>query len=258
MDNNGQQNFYSEPIDFEKPQKPSLKALEDPLFLALCILTTISSAISFDVFSILITIGMWMAYVNIQNAKSPLSGAKLVAGTLKALYIFNWVCVPIFFLIGAFCFIFSGVIGRSEGVMILFDKYVLAEINVTEYFLETGILDSFEDISKLITVASVVMGIALMFAAIVLILLNIFFFCKLYKFAASVRDSMTSEHDEILYADTVKTWLLVLAILNGISLPSAILSFSDVLPIGITVAVYAVAYVWIKKHFSRPVINIQV
>ena len=74
------------------------------LFLAICILTTISALLGFiggtiDVISVLLAIAFWMLYSSAKNGKE-LSGFGLGIGTMKAMWIIGWIIAGVFAVAG--------------------------------------------------------------------------------------------------------------------------------------------------------------
>lgn len=246
MDNN-QNNFYgqAEPIKFTKN---IFDAIRDPLFLVICILTSVIVALSFDLIYLLLMIGMWMIFAAVKNGNSPLPGAKLCAGTLKALYILCWVAIPFMFVGGATLFIFSPIlIAMFESAL---DNGLGHIIDLESFFEE---LEQFSDLGisdeSLWVIMIIGAGVALMIAAIVLLLFNIFFYKKLYVFAESLRDNISDPTQPILHANTVKTWMLVFAIISGISALGFVFTDQFLLS-GTTTANYILLYIWVKKNFA--------
>ena len=98
--NNFEQQFTEPVVTLEPEEKKSVSAAKDPLFLVMCILLSVATVFSFGIIELLVVIGMWMAYASAQTDASLLSGAKLCAGSVKALYIITWVLIGSYFLLG--------------------------------------------------------------------------------------------------------------------------------------------------------------
>ena len=247
MDNN-QNNFYgqSEPIKFTKN---IFDAIRDPLFLVICILTSVIVALSFDIIYLLLMIGMWMIFASTKNGSSPLPGAKLCAGTLKALYIINWIAIPIMFVGGAIMFIFSpfvlGVL-KSEFGQRLIGRFVDLSDLYEELYQLTDLGIAIESLEIIMIIG---IGVSLMISAIATLLFNIFFHKKLFIFAESLRNSISMPDAPILYANAIKTWTFVFAIINGIGLLGALLTSTFLLSAA-TTANFIILHIWIKNYFA--------
>ncbi|MBR6050819.1 MAG: hypothetical protein IKP68_06410 [Clostridia bacterium] len=111
MDQNNGINAMPEPADAGTAKTGGRfnSAFTQPLFLAICVLLTIATALSafsvsinaengsfnigmsFNIILLLPTIGAWIIYGKAKNGASPIVGMKLVSGVVKANYILKYV-----------------------------------------------------------------------------------------------------------------------------------------------------------------------
>lgn len=260
MDNN-QNNFEQENFEQEKfdqefteptiPLEPETKkpilAVKDPLFLVMCILISVSVAFAFNIFNLLLVIGMWIAFACVNNESTLLSGAKLCAGTMKANYIVLWVVIGL---------------GYLAGVLIILLTLAAPVAFTNTYFIDSlleidGVGEAFESVILSGVAYEVVLFIMLLFCGIftiimatALIFVNIFFNRNVCKFANSIRDNIANG-TPIIKAKTVSIWLIVFSVFQGLSLLGLLYDFESLISTGTIFATYIIAYIWIKKHFIK-------
>ena len=246
--NNFEQQFTEPVVTLEPEEKKSVSAAKDPLFLVMCILLSVATVFSFGIIELLVVIGMWIAYANAQSGKSLLSGAKLCAGSVKALYSITWVLIGSYFLLGFISLLLAltptpALIDNFERIIYeLLDEY--EELRPFFYrIFESGL-----ELAIIILTFLLLGGIALIISAIILIFINIFFNKNLCKLAYSIRDNLASGAP-VVKANTVAIWLIVLAVFQGIGILSSITDFGAFVSSGATLALYIITYIWIKKYF---------
>ena len=257
MDNN--QNYTQEPINMNPQGISPFNSLKDPLFLTLCILITVLTALSFNVITLLLTIGMWMAYVSASKNESPISGVKLCSIAVKIDYILTWVASGLLALFGFLFVALSG--AMADGIYEILTDSTLADIfesfgaeealeeffeTLDEIMFETGMgLDSF------LQILSITLGIGLIIAAIVCVIMNLVYTRNIVKFTTSLKNNLETRAP-IVKANTVKVWMLVLAILNGISTLGSISSAGmlGLLTSAANLAMFIIAYILMKKYFE--------
>ena len=251
QENNTQAEFEqpaTEPVVTLEPEpiiKKPILAVKDNLFLVMCILISVATVFSFELIELLLAIGMWIAYANVKSDKSLVSPAKLCATAMKVGYILTWVVSVIALVCGIILLVSSvalpAIFAEAGALDVIYESEELGLI--FDEFATMGIAQEL-----LILMAFIFLSVFLIVLCVVMILLNIFFIKNAYKFAESVRDNI--EYDgPILKAKTVSTWVLVLAIFQGVSALGSIGNFSAFVSTGATVALFIITYMWLKKYF---------
>lgn len=247
------------------------RAYSSGTFLAICILTLVytvicalpsisfnmidgvssfNSQINLPLMPLLVTIGLWVVYNAAGKGELAASGMKLVSGSLKAIRIVSWI-VAILLLVCSVILILGGVAVNMaeldmEGI-ITYDEDELYELldELSPYFSD-DVIDKIADIftdGRLMSIFVIVMGAVFGIAGIVIILLNIFFYGYLYKFARSLREWGEGEADGIRAVRGAANWLIVMAVFSCMGA----MSFS--LTSGLLAAIYIVTSVLIKRYF---------
>jgi hypothetical protein len=224
-------------------------AFSNTLFLVMTILFTASTAfstvnsfsgngITFDVINILFIIAMWMLYATSRSSDGLLSrGAmKLAYGTSVAVLVIGWVVFGFVVLCAIGCFIFSAT-GISAGL----------------YSLISSALDSLS--GSMLYASSILfigIGIALVFTAVILIFVNIFYYGGLKKFTASLKASANAGVWDIQKANVVRIWSLVFGILSALGTLGGLFGGTSALTFlsnGCLTASYIVAFIWLGQYF---------
>lgn len=235
-------------------------AFSDPLFLVMCILLSVSvvfsvfSAFSGGTFSlpiinILFVIALWLVFASTKAEGAPLSpgGLKLADGTTTAVFVIYWVIVGL-------C-----AVGTIAGFALSASSTASGYIGsiISQYIFENVYIDIPFAISLFASAVFIVLAVVCVIAAVVMVLINLFLIRNLKKFIHSVRVSSDTGVEDIQKAQTVSTWLIVLAAFNGISTLSALSGFSSstamscIASLSFT-ALIIIACIWVKRHFVNP------
>lgn len=100
----GEETVYAQPVSLNPMADLVLDALNDKIFLAVCILSVVStiftiSRSSIDIISILMTVFLWLTYASARKGMADHKHLRCVSGTYYAIYvILNVVCI--IFLVG--------------------------------------------------------------------------------------------------------------------------------------------------------------
>ncbi len=267
-DQNFDQNSYVPPVNEAinpavlRPRIDLHAAFGSGLFLAICILMTIATAVGsfsitfnqgnistsygLDLLSLLITIGLWITYGSAKKNDGPIKkgGLTLVSGTLKAMRIIYWVAAGIFAVCGALL-----IVAAVAAPAAFYDQLLSelnAELNNTEFiaFLTEMTGQDFSNIEfdlglimngSTLAIVFIAMGIFLLLVAVIFMIFNLTFYKRLHQFAKSV--CACAENPDALpeYTSSVSTWLLVMGILSIFS--------------GLSGVIMILGYVLIRKYF---------
>ena len=226
----------------------ALTALKSPLFLALCILVSASTAMGiitggFNVLSILATVFLWLSYAAAVKNECSVSNLRCLSGVTFANFVIQQVAYAIFIFvgaIGAFAFAIAGV--SSE----MYDKIIesVATVEIIAAIQATGIGFSFFFILFFVIFAIV---------GIVGTVINVFSWKKIHNFTKSLYKGVEKGELELKSTDAATAWLIVFGVLNAIT---AVLSIGgqDIiltfLATGSTAAALIIASIFIKKNFK--------
>ena len=250
MDYNHFEENRQEFSTFEQPRVPTIvTAIKDPLFLTMCILISVSVALSFSVIPLLVMIAMWIAYSKARSGQSLESPAKLCTGALKASYIINWVGMGIILVCGVILCILAIVMPSGIDMSTELGDSAHEIIKLLRMYGEFDV--AVEDIanSDFLKVFFGIFGISFLIAGIMISIINKFYHIPLYKMGVSLRESL-SRDVEIVYAKRISTWIIVIAVFNAISAFGDLSDFKAIMPTGVMVALYIITHIWLKKYFS--------
>ena len=202
----------------------------DPMYLIITILITVSCIgssitlsrqdvstgvnISVSVFPILFAVALWMCFVSAKssNGLSP-AGLSFASGLVKAQMIIMWIAFGIIVIGG----IMTIVLGPSIADRIDFygwgsgtDGFPSLPPEVLEELKELGIDEAR---ALVISKAAIIgIGIALLFGAVIILIINVCFYRKLHMFTKSLCTSLKTDVYEVRKARASKNWLIVSAV----------------------------------------------
>ncbi len=222
-----------------------LTSLKDSLFLVLCILFTVGTAISvlkFDisVINILLTIFLWLAYVKAQKGDAGKEHLRCVSGTVFASYVLAYVACGAAALGGLILIVFGGSIKSAI-------TEVMGSLDVDLY----GVL-GYEWFSDLGSVIFSLLGFVLIIIAVVGALFNYFGTRNIHRFVQSVYMGLDDESVHPVKVNAAGSWILVFGIFSGISAVSSLFGseFVDFISSGATCAAEIIGYMMIKKYYN--------
>lgn len=247
------------------PPKPTIDfhaIFSSGLFLALCILMTVvtaTSAISIDlesghmnynlgvdVISLLVTIGMWMAFAAAKKTDIPFpsNGLRIASGTVYAMRVIAWVVAVIFLVCAIICVVCgtllpAEILQNSAEFNITFDAELRDALST---FMDDDMIDVYlhgADWATILPLVFIACGIFIAIVAIVVMILNVTFYKRLHLFVQSVYRNVDNPAAKIRYANGTYIWLLVMGILSIFS--------------GLGGIVMIVGAVFVKKYFADPI-----
>jgi hypothetical protein len=186
-------------------------------FLIISILVTAGAAVGImdgapNVFTILASVSVWLAYGSSKAGEEWVRGLGLGRGTVKAMFIVNWVFVGIFSVCGVAVMFFY----RAISALFFAGLYSGGSIGSAIREYGSGLSELFGFFQKTGNMAFVWCGLLLLLAAAVTAVINILFFRNLITFCRSLCESNVSEGMHVDKAECVKGWLFVLGILTCI------------------------------------------
>ena len=241
--------------------KDFVKIFSHPLFLVASILATISLAFSVEmsveygaagnIFKLLFVIGMWLAYVKAKSGSVPLGGMKLFGGALNVYYILRYVACGMLFAAGGIMIFVNFTFGFTFETLFeqltKFGVHDVEQMGIYQWYAEMVERVSEVGLTVEVVINAIFVGIAasLMFAAIVMFIINVIFTRRERDFVRSMCQNAQNGENEIVAANIVRIWLLVIGIIVAVGAV-----FSQSLLAGGTYAAYLICLsVWIKKTF---------
>lgn len=229
-----------------------LNIFKDKLFLALCILVSISTVFSIansniPLLLILFTIFLWLIYAKSTKNTVDIKNMRCVSGTVFASYVINWVAIG---LLG-FVTVIGAIITLAIGSTAEFENTVNRILS--EYDFSVNGFDSLLALTTgSIMIIAVVAFIMLLVICVIAAIVNIFGVRSIHKFAKSLYISAEIDNFFIEKLNAAKSWLLVFGIFTCISALPCIDNFRAFITNGCLGVAYILAYILIKKHFFQP------
>ncbi|MCQ2448797.1 MAG: zinc ribbon domain-containing protein [Clostridia bacterium] len=220
-----------------------LKQIKSPLFLTICILYSVCTLLSvinkgFPIISILFTVFLWLIFAQGRSNRVDISNMRNISGTCFAQYVLNW--------IGFGCFVFFGIILLAFSSML--DTPEFYEAISQNVYIESS-WDQLLELS--VSVIFIILGVAMLIAAVFMALINIFAIGKMHKFLKSLYQSAQMNVNGILCLNVAKGWMLAFGIISGIaaliSLATSPMAFING---GCSAALYIILYI-ILNNFKK-------
>lgn len=236
-----------------------IAALQDPLFLVICILWSISALMQltngfFNVIPVLLTIFLWLVFAKARRGETPQKQLRCISGVVYAQYIIIYVLAGVMLLAGMLCLVFGTTfIGRGGILLPDLSEFALK-------YLPEQFWDTFDVLGVAFFVG---LGIGLILAAAAYVVVNILGFRRVHRFAKSVYENAYS--DVFLPdAKAARIWLMIFGIASAAQVPNSLLAmvisgveygsastgFVSLLASGCSAAVTILASILIKKHYS--------
>ncbi|MCQ2436176.1 MAG: hypothetical protein MJ101_04645 [Clostridia bacterium] len=216
-------------------------ATKSKLLLAAAILSVVTVAISaiigsVDIFGILTAVALFIIYCSPADESFNAGGFGFFAGVQKAKWILIWVVMGIcavssVIMFAASAFVSDVLINTTE-----LDAFYDEFIDYLNSFGFEGYFDEMPPIESLIGIMIVAVGIALIFVAIVLLVLNLTYYRQVKDFASSVNKVAKSGTGAIRCANAVRVWFMVFGILAALS------AFSSLSNLAMTSAISAIDF----------------
>lgn len=191
-----------------------LGALRDPLFLVICILLSVATALSLvggnlPVIEILFTVFLWLVYSKSSKGIADAKYLRCVSGTMYANYVITYVA--------AILVAVMGLILAAALKMIVNDPFMLEEL-----LSELGDVD-YAAISGMITfLPGSLLLVAFLIAAAAVVVLNIFSNRYIHRFAKSVYQSIETGNLNLKHATVAMVWLFIYGGISGLSCLSSL------------------------------------
>lgn len=187
-----------------------LDALKDNMFLAICILMSVSTIMSISsgglpLFNILFSVFLWLVYVSARKDVVNANQLRNISGVLYAKIVIGYIAAFMMFIMGIFTGAMVGLANvDSKGVekaQEIFASTIPRLIDITKWSLET--------LGIMVVVISTIYSISLF-------LINWLCIEKIHKFTKSVYQSGQRGVVDSKYIVPTKNCLLVFGILNAV------------------------------------------
>lgn len=221
-----------------------LQVLKDPWFLIICILVSANCILSLSadglpIISILMSVFLWLVYAQSRKDVADHTQLRNVSGTVYAQYVLTYVAAGLVLLAGVICMAaFNVLYADPYYINELLGEFIELDDNVYALFNMAGVLSG-----------SILMVI-FAFAAIVVVVFNIFSLRYIHQFAKSVYQSIDTGVLELKYANAASIWLYVFGAISGVgALPILSGEFASGLASGANCAACILAGLLIRRHF---------
>lgn len=214
------QSVYTEPVPCRFPLYETMRAVfADKLFLALCILVTISAAASLligggiNILTTLMTIFLWVLYGQGKSGVADTKYMRFVSGTIYAQYVVYLVASILVAVCGVIVGVTFGAIGASGMVSEIIRAFEGAPAEVGRVLTYLFSLSSW--VFALIAVAVAGIGVVLTMAGI----------RPIHRLAKSLYMSLNAGTCAVENPSGAASWLMVFGILNCVT--AAVSSIGD-------------------------------
>ncbi len=224
-----------------------MSAVQDKLFLAICILMTVSCGCSIlsgslpDILHILFTIFLWLAFASGRKGILPTNHLRCVSGTVYANYVISNVVSGIFIVCGIILSVSFGTIAKlGEGYLYeLMDEFGF-NLNLSVDIAQIGI-----------AAIGLIFGFAFIFVAALILIFNLLGMKKIHRFVKSAYQSVDSPAPYFANPVSAKNWLMFFGVCSAVaslsSLESGIVAFFASASLGVA---GILASVLIGKYFT--------
>lgn len=195
---------------------PILLALKDKLFLILCIAMSAScilsmAADSLPLINILITVFLWLTYAQARKDIADAKHLRCVSGTVYAQYVITYVLAGLTALVGIIFAVSFGSLSDNPAFL----SAMLSGIgDFGEEFAETT--------SFLTAVGGGIVAVICIFAATLMVVVNLFTQRYIHRFAQSVYQSVENGIVELRHAKATKIWLCIVGAFAALNLLSSL------------------------------------
>lgn len=196
-----------------------IEAIKSKLFLALCILMTVSTAclalsFSFNIIGILATIFLWILYSNTKKGTTSSKDLRNISGTIYASYVIDYILAGFMFLLGI-AFLFIAIFASNNAMVLETFEDALASAPQLEQLLP------YQLTAQIVLVFIWVFAILFLFMAVVTIIINVFGIRHIHRTVKLSYQSMDNPIvDPTKYANSARVWMWifgVFTILSGLS-----------------------------------------
>lgn len=217
-----------------------IEAIKSKLFLALCILMTVSTAclalsFSFNIIGILATIFLWILYSNTKKGTTSSKDLRNISGTVYASYIVDYVLAGLMAFLGiAFLFI---AIFASNNAMVLeaFEESLVLSPQLQQML-------PYPLTAQIVLVFIWVFAILFLFMAVVTFIINIFGIRHIHRTVKLSYQSMDNPAvNPTKYANSARVWMWIFGVFTILSGLSAIVSTGFL--VGVSSACQGVVYI---------------
>lgn len=186
-----------------------LQALKDTLFLVLCILMSASCVLSLSagdlpLINILTTVFLWLTYAQSRKDIADAKHLRCVSGTVYANYVIGYVVAGLMVVVGIiFTVAFGLILGEPSLLESLVAEFEIPDISAVSQMLAI--------------IPSGIILVVFVFAAAIVVVINIFTLRYIHRFAQSVYQSIETGVLNLKYATAAKVCMFILGGCSAVS-----------------------------------------
>lgn len=229
-----------------------LAAMQDRLFLAICILLTVSAGIalfsgSVSVISVLMTVFIWLIYAASRKGTVDTNHMRNLSGTIYAEYVINNVLYILLGICGVIIgFALTALTSNPALMNSIKDQLLYSNPMVNMIF---GMITAFSGwLIALVILVAVALGLTF----------NILGLRKIHRLAKAAYQSVENPDPQLVQkAQKANTWLWVFGIFAAVGALSSLLALNlpDFLTGGSSAAAYIIAALLVKKYIAPDAVN---
>ena len=221
-----------------------LSAVKDNMFLAICILMTVSSALSvigggLPVINILITIFIWLTYTQALKGIADQNHLRSLSGSVYASYVVGNVTTIIFIVCGVVIAFLLGLLANGTELF-----------NALESELGSIYPDNLDPAGILLEIGGWIIGFVFVLIGASGLVINVLGMKKIHGFVKSIYQGLSLPYGEASNPHGAKNWLIFFGVCSALSALSSLLTNPlAAIASGCTAAAIILAVVLINKYF---------
>lgn len=219
------------------------RLLKDNLFMVICILYTVGVAFSLlggeiQVIRILMTIFLWLLYVQHRKGIVDSNYMRCISGTIFASYVVRWVICGLLVICG--CFLIATAILMESS-----SRWSMVYSAVRPY------IDGYNRIGTAYAeVFLTIFSLALIFGSIIAMVINVAGMRSIHRFAQSLYTSFDDGRLNIVKCGTARVWLMIFGIFAAFSALTSGGAYS-LFGEGCLAAALILGSILVKKYFGN-------
>ena len=261
------------PVAVDEYQAPPIKSqgrdyaamFSHPLFLAICILVTVSFGVllfsgHFDLFKMLFMIALWVTFGAANKKQAPISGIKFSSGLVMAEYIISYVICACVIISGiamlsihfAFGYTFEDVVNQIVNIPTSYSGYSFEIIDEFKYFVSNFYYNFVNGISRIgindaiaHSVLFITAAVSVVTCGIIALVINVIFTRRIHHFASSLYKNAQDESVPVESAKITRVWLMIIGVFTAFGIFNG-----NFITVGTTAAATICGSVWVGKYFK--------
>ena len=221
-----------------------LAAVKDKLFLAICILLSVScifaiAAESLPIIEILITIFSWITFAQGRKGIADDEHLRCISGSVYANYVLMNILSGLLIFLGGLVALAFALIGSQPELV----NEIIREITI-------NVPDFLSVPQELYAMVGWIFGFAFILMAVIILIVNLCGFRKIHRFIKSVYQGIRTQSPVCANPASAKGWLIFFGVCSALSALTFISDTASAIYSACSSAVAIISAILIKKYFS--------